>query len=57
MIFEICKTSEGLRTEPGQVEVNSIEELLELVELAGEIVIKRGEHTEYCIEIYDTYRE
>lgn len=57
MIFEICKTSDSFDTDPGQVKVNSIEELLEFVELEGKIVIKRGEHTEYCIEIYDTFRE
>lgn len=40
-------------------EINSIEELLELSDIAGEVVVTRKDfmYSKPKIEIYDTYRE
>lgn len=63
MIFSIEKTSapyskkkpckKAKKTKDGfQIEINTLEELMELIKQEGQVIVSEGE-----IEIYDDYRE
>lgn len=64
MKFLLTRTSDLFSSTRNEtIEINSIEELIELVRKEGEIIVgpvpqyRRTEELPYEIEIYDSYRE
>lgn len=59
MKFKTCKTSDRWSTEKEEVNINSLEELIQFMDDNDTIIINRSYDNdgELLIEIYDDYRE
>lgn len=57
MKFKLKRTSDLWSQEPGEIELNSLEELIALQQKMGELIIGITDSGEAMIEIYDDYRE
>ena len=57
MEFELHRTSDGW-SKTKKIELNTLEDLLKLIDIEDEnIIVSKDIDGEYCLEIYDTWRE
>lgn len=53
MRFKVIKTSDSCNVKPKDIEINTLQELMEWINKQDhEVIISEG-----CLEIYDDYRE